>query len=215
MNMTADGNIFAELIEKLLAGEVICEVSAEQHYRYLKDPVHEGDVDTYLRRIGRVLRSTLDKSVYYAAYRDLSNTSVKRKIKQQFSEAVNDFEPLIRWLRLAVSAKKTGMPLRLGDTLRGSDLLKAIESAPQLGSELERLSRTGLFKNNSTGQKKQLDAVLKRLCDNGFLMAKGASGSVFIATGKWARLYEMLDFIAAHEQLDSNEDLPEQKELLA
>lgn len=215
MNMTVDGNIFAELIEKLLAGDVVCEVTAEQHYRYLKDPVHEGDVDTYLRRIGRVLRSTLDKSGYYAAYRDLSNASVKRKIRQQFSEAVNDFEPLIRWLRLAVSAEKTGTPLQPGDTLRGSELLNALESAPQLGNELERLSRTGLFKNSSTGQKKQLDAVLKRLCDNGYLMAKGASGSVFTATGKWARLYEILRFISAHEQLDSNEDVPEQKELPA
>ena len=213
MNISVDGDNFSSLMEKLLAGDVICEATAEPFYKYLKDPIHEKNVDEYLRRIGRVLRSTPDCSGYYAAYRDLSSPSVKQQIKKQFSEAMNDLEPLVRWLRLAVSAEKAGAPLQPGDTLRGSELLEAIENAPALGNELDRLSKTRLFSNSSTGPKKQLDSILKRLCDNGYLVTKGTSGSVFIATGKWARLYELLQFIATHEQLDSNEDVPEQQEL--
>jgi len=214
MNMSVDGDIFSGLIEKLLAGDVICEITTEPLYKYLEDPIHQQDVDGYLRRIGRVLRSTQDGSGYYAAYRDISSSSVKLQIKRQFSEAMNDLEPLIRWLRLAVSAEKTGAPLQPGDILRGSELLEAIENAPALVDELDRLSRTRLFGNTSTGPKKQLDSILKRLCDNGYLVTRGASGSVFIATGKWARLYEILQFIAVHEHLDGEEDAPEQSELL-
>lgn len=214
MNTSIDGDIFSGLIEKLLAGDVICEITAEPLYKYLEDPIHQQDVDGYLRRIGRVLRSTQGGDGYYAAYRDLSSSSVKLQIKRQFSEAMNDLEPLVRWLRLAVSAEKTGAPLQPGDTLRGSELLEAIENAPALVDELDRLSRTRLFSNTSTGPKKQLDSILKRLCDNGYLVTRGASGSVFIATGKWALLYEVLQFIAVHEHLDGEEDAPEQSELL-
>ena len=214
MATSVDGDLFSCLIEKLLAGDVVCGIATEALYKYLDDPAHQQEVDGYLRRIGRVLRSTQDGSSYYAAYRNLTDPSVKQQIKRQFGEAINDLEPLVRWLRLAVSAEKSGSPLQPGDTLRGSELLEAIENAPALVDELDRLSRTRLFNNSSSGPKKQLDSILKRLCDSGYLVSRGASGSVFIATGRWARLYEVLQFIASHEHLDTEEDEPEQAELL-
>ncbi|MEN8177785.1 MAG: hypothetical protein ABFS39_04115 [Pseudomonadota bacterium] len=214
MNGSTDSDIFATLIEKLLAGDVVCEITAEPLYKYLQEQSHQDDIDRYLRRIGRVLRPTQDGSGYFTAYRNLGDASAKQQIKRQFSEAINDLEPMVRWLRLAASAGKSGAPLQPGDTLRGSELLEAIENAPALVDELDRLSRSKLFNNNSTGAKKQLDSILRRLCDNGYLVTRGASGSVFIATGKWARLYEVLQFIAAHEQLEGEEDAPLQEELL-
>ncbi|MDX2503909.1 MAG: hypothetical protein QNL62_05475 [Gammaproteobacteria bacterium] len=214
MSRSADSDIFSSLIEKLLAGDVVCEISAEPMYKYLEEAVHQQDVDSYLRRIGRILRSTQDRSGYYAAYRNLSDPSIKLQIKRQFSEAINDLEPMVSWLRLATSAEKSGAPLQPGDTLRGSELLEAIENVPALIDELDRLSRSRLFNNNSTGAKKQLDSILRRLCDSGYLVTRGSSGSVFIATGKWARLYEVLQFIAAHEQLEGEEDAPAQEELI-
>lgn len=214
MNMSVDGDAFSGLIEELLVGKVICEITAEPLYKYLDDPAHKQDVDSYLRRIGRVLCSTQDGSGYYAAYRDVSNPSAKLQIKREFSESINDLEPLVRWLRLAVSAEKSGTPLQPGDTLRESELLKAIENAPALVDELARLSRARFFSNTNTVPKRQLDSILKRLCDNGYLVTRGVTDSVFIATGKWARLYEILQFIAAHEHLDGEEDVPEQAELL-
>lgn len=214
MNGSTDSDTFSTLIEKLLAGEVVCAITAELLYKHLEDPNHQEDVDRYLRRIGRVLRSTQDGSGYFAAYRNISDNSVKQQIKRQLSEAINDLEPMVRWLRLAASAEKSGTPLQPGDTLRGSELLEAIENAPALVEELDRISRSKLFNNNSTGAKKQLDSILRRLCDSRYLVQRGSSGSVYVATGKWARLYEVLQFIAAHEQLDGEEDAPSQKELL-
>lgn len=214
MTTHSDSDAFSCVIEKLLAGDVICVITAETLYKFLEDPIWKQDVDGYLRRIGRVLRTTQDGSGYYAAYRNLSDPSVRQHVKRQFGEAMNDLEPMVRWLRLAASAEKSGSPLKPGDVLRGSELLEAIENAPALVEELDRLSRTKLFNNTSSGPKKQLDSILKRLCDNGYLVSRGASGSVFIATGRWARLYEVLQFIAGHEHLDTEEGAQEQAEMV-
>ena len=216
MKISVDDDIFADLIEKLLTGQVICRITEARLYNYLTDPDydHEREVDGHLWRMGRTLRPTPDKAGYYAAYRDLSSKSVKHKIRQQFNEAVNEYEPLIRWLRMTASAEKSGVPLQLGDALRESELLQAIENAPALVNELEILSRSRLFKNENKEPKKQLGAILSKLCGYGYLVSKGSSGTVFIATGKWSRLYEVLEFVATHEQLDGDEDEQEQKELL-
>lgn len=210
MKIPADSLTFAEAVEKLLTGVIICPYTDESLFKYLEDPLHQQDVDSYLRRIGRVLRTTQDRIGFFSAYRDPSSLTARQQIRKQFAEAVNDLEPLVRWLRLTASAEKSGAPLQPGDVLRQSEVLGAIESAPALIDELDRLSRTKILANSSTGPKKQLDSILKRLCDSGYLIERGSSGAVFIATGKWSRLYDLLQFINAHESIDPEIDDPEQ-----
>jgi hypothetical protein len=204
---------FQALVEQLFAGDVICKITSEEQYEYLGDQYNREDVDAYLRRLGRALRKTQDGEGYFAAYVDIEDGGVKKHIRTRFSEAINDLEPLICWLRLAAFSTRTDRPLQAGDVLHGSDLLAAIEDAPALVEELDRLSRTRLFSNQSAGAKKQLDSILRRLCEHGYLVARGASGSKYVATGKWSRLYEELQYIAHHEQLDADEDIPEQGEM--
>ena len=214
MSLTSN-QLFQDIAEKLLIGQIICKTSHESLFEYLDNPDNRSDVDHYLRRIGRMLKTTLDEAGYYAAYRNLDAKSVRTDITRQFNTAINDLEPLVRWLKLTFSANNTGTPLHPGDTLRGSDLLSAIESAPSLIEELSKIARSNVFKSSSSDPKKQLERVTERLCDDGYLVKKGSSGSVFSATAKWSRLYEMLEFVATHEQLDLHEEESTQMEINA
>ncbi len=214
MKNNEKGNLFSSALENLLKGEIICSVSNESLYQFLEDSINQEDVDSYLRRIERTLKTTQDGLGYFSSYQNINSPSIKANIKQNFNHIINDMEPLVRWLQLAQSAEHPGTTLNTGDTLRGSDMLAAIESAPVLIEELERLSRSKLFANSSTGAKKQLDSILRKLCEAGYLVTKGISGSVFTATAKWSIFYELLQFISTHEKIDIEESDQEQKELI-
>jgi hypothetical protein len=194
---------FTTLIETLLAGKIICEASAEHLYRYLEDEYNAREVDDYLRRIGRTLVTTEDKAGFYAAYTNLDRQESRREVRQLFREAANDLEPLVHWLRLVRAADPSGTPLSCGDVLRESELILAVENAPSLAQRVERLSRSGLFSNQASGPKKQISAIVRKLCENGYVVERG---NVYLATARWSRLYELMDFIATHEHLDTEEE---------
>jgi len=127
---------------------------------------------------------------------------------------VNNLEPLVIWLQMSSTFGSVGRPIQTGDTLKTSELLSAIESAPALCEDLEKLSGTKLFSNSQGTSKGQLDSVLRKLVDEQYLLPVGRSKSQYVATGNWSRLYDLLEFIAAHEQLEIEvDDTDEQMEL--
>ena len=202
---------FTRLIETLLTGRIICEVSAEDLYAYLQDPIQRDQVHQFLTRIGRGLEQTADERGFYAVYNNLDRSEARAAVRKRFSEAVNQLESLVRWLRLVMNTDPSGAPLSAGDTLRESTLVAAIENVAALEQEVTRLSRTGLFANQSTGARNQIISILNKLCDHGYLVREG---TVYRATAQWSRLYEVLDFIRLHEPGDDEEEPATQQDLL-
>jgi len=211
--MSEVNNIFASVVEHLLQGQVICEYAYESEYQYLDDEANWREVDVYLRRVDRMLKRTLDGTAVFAAYTTLEFSLYRSDVRRGFAETINGLEPLVRWLHMVSSASRSDRPVTAGDVVRPSRLLESIENAPVLCEELDRLSKTKLLSNNQSTPRGQLDAILKRLADNGYLVAKGPRAMQYLATGKWSRLYDVMDFISTHEQLDVEPE-PEQEALL-
>lgn len=209
----SDSGLFAEIIEKLITGSVLCEVAHEAEYQYLLVPAKFQDVDSYLERMNRRLRQTQDNLAFYCAYKHLDKGDYRHRVRAEFGMVVNDLDPLVRWLNLCLALDKNARPLTLGTQVKESQLLAAIEHSNAITDELAKLSHSSLLRNTQTSAKGQLSAILRKLCEHGYLIANSSRGSQYTATGKWSRLYELMAFISSHEQLESTNS-SEQQEML-
>ncbi|MES9900567.1 MAG: hypothetical protein ABW148_16295 [Sedimenticola sp.] len=204
--MDESGALFTMTAEALLSGEILCAHRTPEMHTFLEESGNREAMGDFLRKIGRRLSQTNDHASWFALYRDMESAGVRKAVGRQFGDTINNLEPLVIWLQMSGAFGNVGRPIQSGDTLRTSELLAAIESAPALCEELQRLSNTKLFSNTQSTAKGQLDAVLRHLVTEQYLVPVGRSSSQYIATGKWSRLYDLLEFIAAHEQLDMEED---------
>lgn len=204
--MMTTENQFSRIVEFLLAGGFICEYSDEQAYEYLSVETRRNDIDSYLRKIGRCLYATEGFAAFYAAYTSIDSNDRRQDVRSQFRETINALEPLCRWLRLLASALQSEATLQSGDVLRQGELLNALGEAPALSEDLAGLCRSGLFYSKKLATSEQLDVVLTKLVDQGYLLRNTTTGSLFTATGKWRYLYDVLEFIHTHETISTEED---------
>lgn len=198
---------FADTLEALLAGEFICEYRWPYCYDYLRSDAQRDAVNDYLVRIRRVLRQTTDGVAWYAASREVDELATRKQLQRQFAEVIQQLEPLTRWLSFVMSSQSTDMPLSPGELVKEGALLSRIEDSAPLADELQGLVKLPLFASTHSSTKGQLSAVLASLCSSGYLLANSETGSIYTATGKWSYLYEVMEFIASHEALDTEPEI--------
>lgn len=204
-------NQFSRIVEHLLAGGFICEYSDELAYEYLSIDTRRSDIDSYLRKIGRCLYATEGAVAFYAAYTSIDSNDRRQDVRSQFREIINSLEPLCRWLRMLASALQSEVTVQPGDVLRQGELLSALGEAPALSEDLAGLCRSGLFHSKKLATSEQLEVVLAKLVDQGYLLRNTATGSLFTATGKWSYLYDVLEFIHTHETISSDDELEQEQ----
>lgn len=214
-NDVAEG-IFSTVVEALLAGRFICEFSDRTAFDYLTKEVYRDNVNDYLSKIGRKLQASSAGDVFYCAYSTIDRADRKASVKAQFNITINQLEPLVRWLKLAMSALQKESPIHPGDTLRQGELLSAIEGAQTLADDLAKIVRSGHFSTTRATPREQLNHIMIKLVESEYLKPHEAKPTTYTATGKWSYLYEVLDFIHIHENMGTEEEVQtkEQKELI-
>ncbi|MDF2176968.1 hypothetical protein P2G88_01705 [Aliiglaciecola sp. CAU 1673] len=194
--MTEQGRV----LERLLAGEFICEVSDEDGWRFLKQSANAETVNQYLSTLNRSLSSAADGQVFFAAYQSLGETE-RKALGSQFQEIAAGLMPLVEWLLLVQQSSGNDVPITQGSTLRSNELQTIIEDTPAFKEQLAKISRYRLFNSNSLEVVGQLNLVFKRLTELGYLIRPNPEKQIYIATGKVEYLYEVLRFIDETEAL--------------
>lgn len=188
------------ILESLLSGGFICQVSDEDAWRFLKTSGNADKVETQLNVLNRTLASAAEGEVFYAAYQTLAEPE-RKVLGSQFQDISTNLLPLVEWLLLVQQAGGSDVPVTQGSALRLNELQSSIEDTPAFAEQLEKISRYRLFGSTSTHLEGQLKQVFKRLTDMGYLLKPNQDKQIYLATGKIEYLYEVIRFIDETEAL--------------
>ena len=205
----------SHLLEQLLSGGFICEVTDSQAFRHLQDEQQREAIDQYLRPLNRRLASNPEGNVWFLAWRELTQP-LRDQLSQQFKETLDSLIPMLKLLQLTQETMGHETVLTANDILNRHELAARIENNPSLREQLHALVQTRFFQSQSEDVAGQLKQVFERLRSNGYLHQPHKARHHYVVTGKIDYLIDLTRFIREEENIYIEEELvPSQEELLA
>ncbi|NLJ13325.1 condensin complex protein MksE [Denitrificimonas caeni] len=205
----------SHLLEQLLSGGFICEVTDSQAFRHLQDEQQREAIDQYLRPLNRRLASNPEGNVWFLAWRELTQP-LRDQLSQQFKETLDSLIPMLKLLQLTQETMGHETVLTANDILNRHELAARIENNPSLREQLHALVQTRFFQSQSEDVAGQLKQVFERLRSNGYLHQPHKDRHHYVVTGKIDYLIDLTRFIREEENIYIEEELvPSQEELLA
>ena len=190
-----------------MSKKVICEYAYPVEHAFLSTSINLTEMNEYLFKISKKVVKTSDGLGLRCVYIDVDCAEKKRSVQKDFEELTQVLEGLVTWLRLARHIDVDSRPIMAGSILFESDLLAAIEESQPLASQLELIAKKLKRAQKSIESKTKLSSVLGYLVNEGYLLNKAGTGSIYQATAKWSLLYDQLEFLAKAEgMLDVEEE---------
>lgn len=184
--------MFESCIERLLAGDIICEVTAPDQVSWLLDPQNLSAANAFLDQIGRRVE-TAEPGGFYATYAS-GRSGPKSQVTKLHKELVGELRPMLQFIRFILDTKRTDIRLRVGDLIEVNALLAVIDGNDALRVELRDVaSRVG--GRHDTTDRGLFTAVVRHLANAGYLHQVHVEREIYRATGKVQLLYETSDFL--------------------
>lgn len=193
------------VLEQLLSGAFICEVSHGEAFRQLQNEHTREALDQYLRPLNRRLARNPEGSVWFLAWCEL-NQQLREQLSQQFKDTLDSLIPMLKLLQLAQETLGHENVLTANDVLNRHDMAARIENNPSLREQLQALAQTRFFQSNSDDVVGQLKQVFDRLRHHGYLHQPHKDRHHYIVTGKIDYLLDVARFIREEENIYIDEE---------
>jgi hypothetical protein len=200
------------LLERLLAGDFICQVSDEDAFRRLSNEQTQQEINHYLRPLNRRLVANDDNSVFFLGYHELSKEA-REQLSSQFALTVQSLLPLLEWLQLVQETMGRDSALTAGDTIKLQEFILRTEDNQSLRQRLNQLAGDRFFNSQSEQLDNQVKLIFRRLKEHGYLLQPHHDRQYYIVTGKIDYLIDVIRFIRDEEHLPVD-DTPSQEALI-
>lgn len=204
-------NPHGPLLERLLAGQFICEVSQEDFFRQLQDESLREALDAYLQPLNRRLASNPEGTVWFLAWRELTEAA-REQLSNQLAQTWNSLLPLLEWMQLVQEALGRDAVLTAGDILKPAEFVLRSEDNHSLRERLNRLAADRFFNSQSDELAQQVRQIFRRLKEQGYLVQPHADRQFYRVTGKIDYLLDLVRFIRDEENLPIADEVPKQEE---
>lgn len=200
--------LFGQVIKLLQQGTVICDYTHRALFERLSDERYLHAVNGWLRPLNMVTRKTADGEAFIATWLRTNDPEAVRATQAMFNQAAGLVRHVIGWLAITIEGTPERRPIRAGQIITEAQLLYRMEKTPTLNSRLTELTSHGPWKSTANEVSARLRHLLSKLVADGYLLqlerngyGEKTTGTEYQATGKWSVFYEMLEFIAAHNDI--------------
>ena len=188
------------LIEALLGGAFICDISNETFFRQLQNEGTQRAIDEYLAPLNRRVVWNASGSAAWLGWCHVT-PPLRDALAAHLGEVYRSLLPLLDWLLLVQEAGGSDSVLAPGDILRQSELMQRCEDNPSLRERLQRIAADRFFNSASDDVGKQIQQIFRRLLDNGYVMQPNREQQIYRATGKIDYLIDLVRFLKDEEGL--------------
>lgn len=199
--------------ERLLRGEFICSTVCPEAYRDLTEPETRTKVEAILAPLNRKISETANKAAYYATWISLELSEDRASVKKEFQTVMEQLRPVLEFILLVMDASTRDHPMMPGSQVTEAELTARVQNNQYLTTRAKKIN-TLLNKRPQTEVPEIIRIIIDRMVKYEILRENVPGTRIFTFTGKVDYIYEVLEFIDAHENILAAEEkaLEQQKQ---